>query len=63
MTPEEKTRGNIDAMLTESGWAVLDYKAYSPYASRGIALREVPLGSGTCDWSCRFALASKLARR
>src|SRR5258708_6047327 len=48
--PEQKARERIDAMLVASGWAVQDYKAFNPSASRGIALREVPLKSGRCDY-------------
>jgi type I restriction enzyme R subunit len=50
MTPEEKARQQIDAMLIASGWVVQDYKAFNPSAARGIALREVPLQSGRCDY-------------
>ena len=50
MAPEEKARETIDAMLAASGWVVQDYKAFCPSASRGIALREVPMKSGTCDY-------------
>lgn len=49
-TPEQLARQNIDAMLIASGWAVQDYKAFDPSASTGIALREVPLKSGRCDY-------------
>jgi hypothetical protein len=31
-------------------WVVQDYKQFDPSAGRGIALREVPLKSGTCDY-------------
>src|ERR1035438_2416469 len=50
MTPEELAREKIDAQLTASGWAVQNYKAFNPSAARGIALREVPLKSGRCDY-------------
>ena len=50
MTPEEKAREQIDAMLVASGWIIQDYKAFNPSAGRGIALREVPLKSGRCDY-------------
>jgi hypothetical protein len=49
-TPEQLARQQIDAMLIAAGWAVQDYPAFSPGASRGIALREVPLKSGRCDY-------------
>jgi type I restriction enzyme R subunit len=48
--PEQQARQTIDAMHTASGWAVQDYKAFNPSASSGIALREVPLKSGRCDY-------------
>ena len=50
MTPEEKARERIDAMLIASGWVVQDYRQFDPSAGRGIALREAPLKSGTCDY-------------
>jgi type I restriction enzyme R subunit len=50
MTPEEKARQQIDAMLIASGWLVQDYKALNLGAGRGIAIREAPLKSGTCDY-------------
>ena len=49
-TPEQLARATIDAMLTAVGWEVQDYKAFDPSASTGIALREVPLKSGRCDY-------------
>jgi type I restriction enzyme M protein len=50
MTPEQLARGQIDAMLTASGWVVQNYKAVDFSAGRGIALREVPLKTGPCDY-------------
>src|SRR5437867_1103224 len=49
-TPEQRAREQIDAMLIASGWAVQDYRAFNPSAARGVALREVPLKSGRCDY-------------
>jgi type I restriction enzyme R subunit len=49
-SPETKAREMIDAMLVASGWVVQDYKQFNPGAGRGIALREAPLKSGTCDY-------------
>ncbi|MDA1274468.1 MAG: DEAD/DEAH box helicase family protein [Verrucomicrobia bacterium] len=49
-TPEQRARQQIDAQLTASGWVVQDYKQSNPSAGRGIALREAPLKSGTCDY-------------
>ena len=50
MTPEQQARQQIDAQLVAAGWVVQDYKAFNPSAGRGIALREVPLKSGRCDY-------------
>ena len=50
LPPEQQARQQIDAMLVGSGWVVQDYKAFNPSASRGIALREVPLTSRKCDY-------------
>ena len=49
-TPEQFARQQIDAMLVVAGWAVQDHAAYNPNAAHGIALREVPLKSGRCDY-------------
>ncbi|HYG77128.1 MAG TPA: DEAD/DEAH box helicase family protein, partial [Planctomycetota bacterium] len=49
-TPEQLARIKIDAQLTACGWLVQDYKAVDFSAGRGIALREVPLESGPCDY-------------
>jgi type I restriction enzyme R subunit len=50
MTPEQKARERIDVMLALCGWEVQDYKKFNPSAGRGIALREVPLKTGPCDY-------------
>ena len=50
MTPEQNARQQIDAMLIACGWVVQDYKAVDFSAGRGIALREVPLKTGPCDY-------------
>src|SRR4051812_32266418 len=50
VTPEQQARQTIDAMLAAAGWAVQDYRAFNPRAARGIALREVPLAAGQCDY-------------
>jgi len=49
-TPEQRARKQIDAQLAACGWVVQDYKAADFSASRGIALREVPLTTGPCDY-------------
>ncbi len=50
LQPEAAAREHIDAHLIAAGWAVQDYQAFNPGAARGIALREVPLASGRCDY-------------
>ncbi len=50
MTPEAQARQQIDARLVASGWIVQDFKAVDFSAGRGIALREVPLNTGPCDY-------------
>jgi type I restriction enzyme R subunit len=50
LTPEQRARQQIDAQLMACGWVVQDFKAFDPAAGRGIALREAPLKSGTCDY-------------
>ncbi|MGB8352315.1 MAG: type I restriction endonuclease [Chthoniobacteraceae bacterium] len=50
MIPEKKARVEIDRQLFACGWAVQNYKEYHPSAASGIALREVPLKSGRCDY-------------
>ena len=49
-TPEQRARQQIDAQLVACGWVVQDYKQFNPSAGRGIALREVPLKTGPCDY-------------
>jgi type I restriction enzyme, R subunit len=49
-TPEELARENIDKLLTECGWIIQDYKQLNLSAGRGIAIREVPLKKGRCDY-------------
>ena len=50
MTPEQQARQQIDAQLIACGWAIQDYAQFNPAAAPGIALREVPLKSGQCDY-------------
>ena len=50
MTPEQQARQQIDAQLVALGWVIQDYTQFNPAAAHGIALREVPLKSGQCDY-------------
>lgn len=45
-TPEQKSRREIDAKLTASGWIVQDRDDLDLTAGRGIAVREFPMKSG-----------------
>src|SRR3972149_619679 len=49
-TPEALAREKIDEQLIASGWIIQDYKALNLGAGKGIALREVPLKTGPCDY-------------
>jgi hypothetical protein len=48
--PEAIDRERIDAMLHASGWQIQDYKALNLSYGLGVAIREVPLKSGPCDY-------------
>jgi type I site-specific restriction endonuclease len=50
MTPEETARQDIDRLLTAAGWVVQNYKEVNFSVGRGIALREVPLKTGPCEY-------------
>ncbi|MCA9541853.1 MAG: DEAD/DEAH box helicase family protein, partial [Myxococcales bacterium] len=50
MTPEQKARAQIDAMLTAAGWAVQDRAALNLAAAPGVAVRELRTGAGPADY-------------
>jgi type I restriction enzyme R subunit len=50
LAPEAQSREHIDAQLTAAGWAIQDYDRYNGAAARGIALREIPVDGGRCDY-------------
>ena len=50
LNPEQLSRQQIDEQLRACGWIVQDYKAIDFSAGRGIAVREVPLKTGPCDY-------------
>jgi hypothetical protein len=50
MTPEAAARQEIDEQLVACGWHVQDLKNVDFSAGRGIALREVQLTTGPCDY-------------
>jgi type I restriction enzyme, R subunit len=49
-TPEQIARINIDAQLALCGWKVQPYSAIDFSAGPGIAITEVPLKGGSCDY-------------
>jgi type I restriction enzyme, R subunit len=49
-TPEQEARDRIDAQLAECGWIVQDSRKADFSAGRGIALREVRMSTGPCDY-------------
>ena len=46
MTPEQKARVSIDALLQQAGWHVCDVSSANIHAVTGGAIREFPLNSG-----------------
>jgi type I restriction enzyme R subunit len=50
LTPEQLAREKIDAQLAACGWVVQNYADMDFGAGPGIALREVPLKTGPCDY-------------
>jgi type I restriction enzyme R subunit len=46
MTPEQKARVSIDALLAAAGWRVCNMVEANVHASRGVAIREFPLNPG-----------------
>ncbi len=49
-TPEALAREKIDEQLIASGWIIQNYKDLNLGVGQGIALREVPLKTGPCDY-------------
>src|SRR5438477_2434638 len=48
--PEAKAREQIDGLLVAAGWTLQDYMRFNATASRFIALREIPMPRGRCDY-------------
>jgi type I restriction enzyme R subunit len=46
MTPEQKARVSIDALLTAAGWHVCNVSDANLHAATGVAIREFPLNTG-----------------
>lgn len=50
MTPEQKSRQQVDRQLEQAGWIVQDYRQMNISAGLGIAVREFPLSTGHADY-------------
>ena len=46
MTPEQKARVSIDALLVQAGWRVCNVADANLHAAVGVAIREFPLNNG-----------------
>lgn len=51
LTPEQRTRRDIDKKLRQSGWVIQNYRDYNPTESLGIAIREYPTDTGPVDYA------------
>jgi hypothetical protein len=54
MTPEEKARQKIDAMLTASGWLVQTKGQIDLSASLSIEPEATPRSASAADWAKRI---------
>lgn len=50
MTPEQKSRRQIDRQLADYGWLVQDFSRMNISAGPGVAIREFPLKTGVADY-------------
>lgn len=50
LAPEARAREQIDALLTAAGWTLQNYDRFDPTVARFIALREIPVKGGRCDY-------------
>lgn len=46
MTPEQKARVSIDALLVQAGWHVCNVADANIHAATGVAIRQFPLNPG-----------------
>ncbi len=51
MTPEEKARQRIDAMLNASGWTVQTKDQINLSAARGVAISELGVATSEPDYT------------
>jgi type I restriction enzyme R subunit len=50
LTPEQRARECIDALLRAAGWIIQDNADFNRNASDGVAVREFALPNGPCDY-------------
>src|SRR5580692_3134508 len=50
MTPEQKSRQQIDRQLEQTGWLVQDYGQMNISAGLGVAIHKFPLKTGHADY-------------
>ena len=50
LTPEQRAREKIDALLTAAGWVIQDNATFNRNAGEGVAVREFTLPNGPCDY-------------
>jgi type I restriction enzyme R subunit len=50
LTPEQRARESIDALLTTAGWIIQDNADFNRNAGEGVAVREFVLPQGPCDY-------------
>ncbi len=50
LTPEQRAREKIDALLTAAGWIIQNMADFNRNAGEGVAVREFALPSGSCDY-------------
>ena len=48
--PEDRARDKIDSLLKAAGWVIQDRDQFNLAAALGVAVREVELPSGPCDY-------------
>lgn len=50
LSPEQRAREKIDALLFAAGWALQDNADFNRNAAEGVAVREFLLAGGPCDY-------------
>ncbi len=50
LTPEQRAREKIDALLIAAGWVIQDNAHFNRNAGEGVAVREFVLPNGPCDY-------------